>query len=180
MVLAAQAMYHQNELAALRWGRKLCVMGCGRWAVYDQDGKTLAWLCPLCWCVAEAEAIDHWWEWRKMSLQSHPSPNILRSLQSLRAPRAPLLQILKNPDVSDRILSFLESLRAPRAPLLQILTNPDVSDLILSFLEERPGRYDLCCMCGDVSDTPCHNEWFEDGWVCPDHWQVRVRPPHHW
>ena len=153
MVLAAQAMYHQNELAALRWGRKLCVMGCGRWAVYDQDGETLAWLCPLCWCVAEAEAIDHWWEWRKMSLQSHPSPNILRSLQSLRA---------------------------PRAPLLQILTNPDVSDLILSFLEERPGRYDMCCMCGDVSDTPCHNEWFEDGWVCPDHWQVRVRPPHHW
>jgi hypothetical protein len=104
---------------------------------------------PLCWCVAEAEAIDHWWEWRKKSLQSHPSPNILRSLQSLRA-------------------------------LLQILTNPDVSDLILSFLEERPGRYDMCCMCGDVSDTPCHNEWFEDGWVCPDHWQVRVRPPHHW
>ena len=143
MVLAAEAMYHQNELAARRWGRKLCVMGCGRWAVYEQDGETTAWLCPLCWCVAEAEAVDHWWQWRRMSLQSHPSP-------------------------------------IPRAPLLQILTNPDVSDLILSFSEERPGRYDMCCMCGDVSDTPCPNEWFEDGWVCPDHWQVRVRPPHHW
>ena len=86
-------MFFLNERMARWYGRKMCEEWCGRWAVYEADGETTRWYCPICYCTTSARDVDQWWNWRKISLS--------------RRHGSPAQHVLALPDVTDLIRSFL-------------------------------------------------------------------------
>ena len=81
-----------SESAVTMHGRHMCHTECGRWAVFEVDGHTPVFVCPICMTEGGVREVNMWWRWKQSSFSR----------------RSGLRTALAVTDVSEIVFSFLQ------------------------------------------------------------------------